>query len=383
MAEVRFLPSYRAALAMTLGLSVLGCQTTDQLAKVDPATFGSSARPTADCPDDSDLPQIHLLYAIPSGGPDLELDTTGLIRASVESAQEWLAKASGGQRLRFDTCQGELDVTFVRLPRTDQEYSAFGNDASEQIEYDLWSAGFSAPNKLYAAYYSGNFVPCGQGPHPPGLPGNVVVLAPKTPSCPEAFPASSLPSNWEFTLIHEIFHALGAVSTDAPDHCDEDPCKPGHVKRPRNDLMSAPDWEFPSILDDGNNDYWGHTDAKLVDVSRSAFLDPTPTSAVPPPVWPLHLVTAIPASQEPTLRSPSTGEKVTLEIVNRSGSVLHVHWLDHSGARDSFGSIPVDGVKVFDTHQGHLWVVADGQDKALAIYRAPDKGWGRAVHVAP
>jgi hypothetical protein len=393
MAEVRSLPyqmltwfSWRglatAILATTLGLSVLGCRATSQRAPASPATPMSSPRATADCPDDGDLPQIHLLYAIPSDGTDLELDKNGLIRASVASAQSWLVKESGGPQLRFDTCQGDLDITFVRLPRTEKEYSAFGEGIRDQVEYDLWSAGFSAPNKIYAVYYGGSLKKCGQGPHPPDLPGNVVVLAPRTPSCPEPFPDPNPPANWEFTLVHEVFHALGAVSRRAPNHCRAKNCAPGHVRKPRRDLMSAPDWEFPSRLDIGRNDYWGHAKVELVDVSRSVFLDPTPINSALPPIWPLLLATTIPASQEPALRSPSTSEKVKLQIVNRSGSVLHVHWLNHSGIREPHGQIPVDRDILLETLQGHLWVVADGQGKALAIYRAPDQGWGRAVHVA-
>lgn len=388
MAEVRFLVPYRAILTMTLGLSVLGCQATGQWGKAGPATPASSPRATEDCPDDSDLPQIHLLYAIPSDGPDLELDKKGLIRASVASAQGWLAKESGGPRLRFDTCRGDLDVTFVRLPRTEKEYSAFGRGTPDQVEYDLWLAGFTAPNKLYAAYYSGRLEKCGQGPYPPSIPGNVVVLAPKTPQCLEPFPASSPPADWEFTLIHEVFHALGAVSPKAPHHCRaEEPAKecdaPGHVKGHPYDLMAAPDWRFPSVLDDGKDDYWGHSDITLVDVSKSKFLEPTPTRSTLPPIWPLQIAASIPTLHEPSLRSPSTSEKVWLQIVNRSGSVLHVHWLDDSGARDSRGSIPINDAKVFETYRRHVWVVADGKGKALAIYRAPDNGWARAVHVVP
>lgn len=377
MIKVRFLLPYRLAvtiLAMTLGLS--------------PGTSqASSPRATVDCRDDSDLPQIHLIYAIPSDGCDQELDKNGSIRASVASAQSWLAKESGGPRLRFDTCQGDLDVTFVRLPRTDQDYAAFGDDVPDQVEYDLWSAGFSAPNKIYAAYYGGTLKKCGQAPQPPDKPGNVVVLAPKTRDCPGDFPSSSPPAQWEFTLIHEVFHALGAVSPRAPNYCKAKDCAPGHVAQPQcqpqDDLMSAPKWDFPSRLDVGKDDYWGHSQDGFVDISRSKFLEPTPASSVLPEVWPLLLVTAIPASQEPTLRSPSTSEKVKLQIVNRSGRALHVYWLDHSGVREPPEQIPVDDDLVLKTFQGHLWVVADDQGKALAIYRAPDKGWGRAVHVAP
>lgn len=400
MAEMRFLLPYQARtrrcglglswrglavviLAMTIGLSVWGCRATGQFAMAGPATPVSSPRATQDCPDDGDLPQIHLIYAIPSDGRDLELDKNGSIRASVESAQSWLAKESGGPRLRFDTCQGDLDVTFVHLPRTEQEYAAFGDEVSVQVEYDLWSAGFSAPNKIYAAYYGGSLKKCGQGPQPPDLPGNVVVLAPRTRHCREPFPASNPPTGWEFTLIHEVFHALGAVSPGAPNYCCAKKCAPGHVRQPQEDLMSAPKWKFPSRLDVDRDDYWGHSNVGRVDISQSAFLEPTPTHSALPLVWPLLLATSIPASQEPTLRSPSTSEKVKLQIVNRSGSVLHVHWLDHSGAREPHKQIPVDGDIVLKTLQGHLWVVADDQGKALAIYRAPDKGWGRVIHAAP
>lgn len=384
MAAARFLVALYLAILTTTLVSVGGCQSTGQWAtNTDPATPASVPRATADCPDDNDLPQIHLIYAIPSDGQDLELDKKGSIGASVASAQNWLAQESGGAQLRFDTCRQELDITFVRLPRTDQQYSAFGDGIPEQIEYDLWSAGFSAPNKLYAVYYGGSLPKCGQGPHPSTeVSGNVVVLAPKTPACQGPFPASP-PADWEFTLMHEIFHALGAVSPEALNHCRHPKCKPGHVKKPLNDLMSAPEWRFPSVLDVGRDDYWGHSDPRLVDVSRSEFLDPTPASPALPPIWPLHRAASIPASQEPTLRSPSTSEKVRLQIVNRSGKVLHVHWLDHSGVRSAFGSISIDGAETLQTLRGHLWVIADDQGKALAIYQAPDDGWGRVVHRAP
>ncbi len=392
MAEMRFLLPYRLAvaiLAMTLGLSLFGCRDTNEneFAAAGPATPVSSPRTTEDCPDDVDLPQIHLIYALPSDVTDLELDKNDSIRDSVESAQSWLAKESGsGARLRFDTCQGDLDVTFVRLPRTDQEYAAFGDKVPEQVEYDLWSAGFSAPNKIYAAYYGGTHEDCGQGPQPPSNPGNVVVLSPKTVHCSGDFPASSPPGEWEFTLIHEVFHALGAVSEGAPNYCtkkDNKDCAPGHVKQPQDDLMSAPKWDFPSRLDVGKDDYWGHSQAGFVDISRSEFLDPTPANAALPEDWPPLPVTAIPASQEPTLQSPPTSKEVMLQIINRSGRALHVYWLDHSGVRKLPKQIPMMGALELNTFQGHLWVVTDDQDKALAIYRAPDKGLGRAVHVAP
>lgn len=135
-----------ASQAMMIGLVSLACQhmaggTSGGLVDID-----SSPRETADRADDTDLPQIHLLYAIPSDSTDRKLDKNGWIRSSVASAQSWLERESGGSRLRFDTYRGDLDVTFVRLPRRNREYRAFGDFISNQIEYDLWSAGFSAEN---------------------------------------------------------------------------------------------------------------------------------------------------------------------------------------------------------------------------------------------
>lgn len=364
--------------SMMVSYLSLGCAVDSRLeVEGNRADLDSARRYTMDRPDDTNLPQIHLLYALPSDGRDRNLDTNGLIRSSVLSAQEWLRGESGGSRLRFDTHRGELDVTFVRLPRSDSEYFAFGNNARDQIEYDLWSAGFTAANKIYAAYYGGRLQKCGSGPQPPATPGKVVVLAPLTPTCPEPFPAPAPPLDWEYTLIHEIFHALGAVGEQAPGQIG------GHVTDSRKDLMSAGEWEFPSILDINRNHYWGHSETTFPDLSKSAFLDPTPAHSVLPAVWPLQAAVVVPVSQESTLRSPSTTLNVGLQIVNQSRRDLHLHWIDDAGTRNLHQPVPPDGDPTFDTHAGHFWVLADDTGTALAIYQAPDQGWARAIYSSP
>lgn len=89
-----------AVLTVTAGGAGCGHRPA-QPVTADPATPAPSPRRMADCAGDTDLPQIHLLYVLPSDGADLDLDKNGLIRASVESAQTWLEGESGGSRLRF------------------------------------------------------------------------------------------------------------------------------------------------------------------------------------------------------------------------------------------------------------------------------------------
>ena len=112
------------------------------------------ARSTVDRPDDSDGYQVHLLYVLPSDAPDELLDTDGTILTSATAANNWF-KEQTGARLRFDTFQGALDITFVRLNRTDAQYNALGPTRGQTIRSDLNAIGFKSPRKIYAMYYGG------------------------------------------------------------------------------------------------------------------------------------------------------------------------------------------------------------------------------------
>jgi hypothetical protein len=87
----------------------------------------------------------------------------------------------------------------------------------------------------------------------------------------------------EVGLLHEIFHTLGGAATCAPHHFER-----GHVSEDKRDLLyrGSEFWEVgpTTILDIGKDDYWGHGTGCL-DVSKSAFLDPLPAGAEPPPRW--------------------------------------------------------------------------------------------------
>lgn len=230
--------------------------------------------------------QIHVMYVVPSDGVDRQFDTNGSVGTSVAAFQNWLHGQTTGKRLRMDTYQGSLDATFVRLARTDAELQA---DAMAMgsllymrdiLERELDALGFNDSRKIYAVYYDGGSgVPaCGGASWPPTLQGNVV--AQYLLACPaNSFTTSEVTQGYlEMAMIHEIFHALGVVSSCAPNHT-----RAGHVSDSANDLMYAGDnpW-LPSgygnaVLDGGHDDYYSLPKKKAcpsqVDVAKSAFLE--------------------------------------------------------------------------------------------------------------
>jgi hypothetical protein len=122
-----------------------------------PAQTASSARSTADRTDDFPGYQIHVMYVLPSDGTDANLDTNGAIASSVAAAQKWfVAQTRGTRRLRFDTSNGQLDISFLRLARTDAEIAGSGAYVRDQIQSEINTAGFNHPEKIYAVYYGGS-----------------------------------------------------------------------------------------------------------------------------------------------------------------------------------------------------------------------------------
>lgn len=248
-------------------------------------------RATVNRPDDVSGYQVHVMYVVPSDGADRQLDLDGSLANSVLSFQNWLAEQTGGTRLRFDTYQSTLDITFHRLSQTDAALAGYGAFVRDQVESSIHAAGFNEPNKLYAVYYDGTSnTACGGAAWPPALLGNAAVLylqglPNETVSCSDTQFASSpaaSPDYLEFSMLHEIFHTLGAAPTCAARHVLQ-----GHVGDSSSDLMySGPLPWYPSELDYGRDDYWGHNNPDCLDLSQSVFLDPLPANPILPPGWP-------------------------------------------------------------------------------------------------
>ncbi len=243
-------------------------------------------RTSADRPDDAEgAYQVRVIYAIPSDAKDEEHDVNGRIERSVKGWNEWLGKQTGGTKLRLDTCDGKLDIGFLRMSKTDAVIKAKGPYVREAIQAELPRRA----KKMFAVYYGGGSTySCGGGAWPPELVGHVgAMYLHGTPPGPipcdahEVGRSDGLVGYFEFGTLHELFHTMGGAATCAPNHFER-----GHVAGDPKDLLYRGDQPWaPALLDIGNDDYWKHSNADCLDLSKSVFLDPTPEGAMTPPGW--------------------------------------------------------------------------------------------------
>ena len=101
-------------------------------------------------------------------------------------------------------------------------------------------------------------------------------------------------STFEVVMVHELFHAFGAVASCAPNYIEG-----SHVNDAENDLMFAGVERSPrggeTFIDIGRDDYYGHGRPDCNDVSRSRFLEAAPAAGsgsvavrLPAGDWPLR-----------------------------------------------------------------------------------------------
>lgn len=291
-------PSLRSLLVALPTLLLCGCDgaTAPPPDLAAPASDASSAcvgRSQVDRPDDQAGYQIHLLYVVPSDGQDRALDHQGeLLSGSVASWGRWFREQTTGSSLRIDTCGGRPDLSFLRLSATDAQLRAMGVRVRDEIERAVRAAGFTSDRKVYLAFYDGTTLDasCGAAPVPPTRAFNVTAVYLRgefsnanVPPCAQnpIAGAAAAPGYMEFTTLHEVLHTIGMAPA-----CSLHSAGGGHVNDSPRDVMYAGDqpWQ-PAALDVGNDDYYKAGRADCYDLSRSAFLDPLPPQAAPPPSW--------------------------------------------------------------------------------------------------
>jgi hypothetical protein len=232
-------------------------------------------RSTTDRRDDVSGPQVHALYVLPADGVDRALDTNGTVAASVANWQRWVRAQTFNNGIRLDTSGGELDVTFVRLAKTDAQLAARGLALRDALEDELRAKGLVRSGKIYATYYDGSSTAaCGGGAWPPRLPGSVAALYLRATYGPGAVCYQPERSRDElqimdFAMLHEVFHTMGFVPSCAPNHTRD-----GHVSDSPRDLMYAGDepWR-PAVLDVGNDDYFHAHILGCREFAESTYLD--------------------------------------------------------------------------------------------------------------
>jgi hypothetical protein len=227
---------------------------------------------------------VHLVYALAADSEDRESDIAGDVARGVGDANEWLAGQTGGSRFRFDTCgNGQVDVSFVRLPAPESLYVGGRAWRLELMSRDLAAAGFDDPGKIYAVWWGGIGSHCGGEAPGESEPGVAIWLYARDLIGDDCKLLGGSPaSNVGLALVHEIIHALGMVARCAPHTTDEDPT---HVTEPA-DLMNNDDAAAADVvLDRGRDDYFDHDIVGCPDLADSAFLDPLPSNPVLPIGW--------------------------------------------------------------------------------------------------
>ena len=111
----------------------------------------SRKRTTVDQPDEGEN-LIHLVYALPADANDENWDINGTIESLAASMQSWLKERAPVHGLRFDSDNGVLDITFLRLDDTLSQL-AQAEVTSALLMDGLLAAGLNDPGKIYAVWF--------------------------------------------------------------------------------------------------------------------------------------------------------------------------------------------------------------------------------------
>lgn len=226
-------------------------------------------RATHDRADDISGPQIHFVYAVPAGRGELDhhRDVDGTLPNSIFLVASWFDQQSGIPSLRIDTYRHDPDITFLRLPRSNEKYEAAG---PETLAADLARRGLNGRKKLYAVYYDGTLPAaevCGlgnSGRHP-----FAIAFIAQDCFSNDDFRSAGFGSynTLVFVMAHEIVHELGFVPECAPNATHD-----GHVSDSGRDLMAPELNGRVPKLDVGNDDYFRAHIAGCRDLSASPYV---------------------------------------------------------------------------------------------------------------
>jgi hypothetical protein len=215
-----------------------------------------------DRPDDyRRLNQVHVIYAVPYNYSDHKLDSNGTISTAVSLAQQWFRSQTVTKKIRFDLYRGKLDITFMRLNPWPTDQNPW---ASTHIQNQIRALGFDNPKKVYLVFYDGPHSDgCGQGGP------TTAVLFIGVDWCGDAAGLGPTAGYWHYVLNHEVLHSIGFVPSCAPN------ANGAHVDDSAWDIMACctvDPWQFPPVLDVGNDDYFrtGRTDCP--DLVNSPYL---------------------------------------------------------------------------------------------------------------
>jgi len=212
---------------------------------------------------------VHLIYAYPADGADRLAQFGSVIQTDVETIDGWWRGQDATRTPRFDLfafpCGPQVDISDVKLPQSGAALTPISSRFN-QIVSSLVAAGFASDYEIYVVYYDGpddGGGVCGEGGTADPSHGRAFAVVfpagcPREPTAPVA--------------VHELVHALGAVTAPAPHECP--PPNDGHVCDSNRDLMYPYVDGSPLsslVLDVGRDDYYGATGVGF-DVRTSGWL---------------------------------------------------------------------------------------------------------------
>jgi hypothetical protein len=229
--------------------------------------------------------RVRFVYAVPADGADHFGDYASGIATDAAAIDQWWRAQDASRVPRFDLfafpgCTsrfGNLDIGFVRLPRTGAQYKAA--DTFDALQSDLKDA-FPADQKT-VLYYDGpsheqNI--CGQSPVANVWGGQygIAFLFLQVSSGCNMLPLGGASS--AEVAAHELLHNLGAVPQQAPHVCQD-----SHVCDAGSDILQATLNRASTLdvvtLDYQRDDYYGHS-GSWWDVQDSAWLAHLPQHAL-------------------------------------------------------------------------------------------------------
>ena len=232
----------------------------------------SRSRTARDQPDTRSV-TVHPVYAVPAGAIDEQWDINGTIESIVADLQTWLRERTGGRGIVWDEADGKLDITFIRLEQTVTDLAGFPN-SWDLIAEELYGRGLNDPNKIYAVWQP--LVREGSGTLFCGVQTKHKSVAFSFSFFKRVARGLNVCINQPVTMVHELFHAFGAVAPCAANYLSgAGTPRTAHVDDDPNDLMYAGDRiGIPIELDNGHDDYFEHEIPGCTDIADSLYLDP-------------------------------------------------------------------------------------------------------------
>jgi hypothetical protein len=229
------------------------------------ATQYDGLAPSTDAPDLTTLPTVHAIYLYPGDAPSRFVQLAAKIQRDARQAS-WFLEASFGRAIRWDERLGtgaNSETRYLDISVVKSKYATKRLGSGQQfslIRNEIASRGFTNANKKYIVWLDAPSSLCGQSD---GSSDGVRSAANRAEARTVSaiyryYDASNAEGGFCSPVLHELTHAMGAVSTYAP-HSSGD----GHCTDNGNDLlckMASTIPYDPSLggfyYDYGNDDYW-------------------------------------------------------------------------------------------------------------------------------